>query len=348
MSVNSTIFVNGQPVLCPHERQFFECDKVRFDVEAGDGFPGNGGLFYGYGRVIVTNLRVILQVKMPTAAFSSATLPWLLVTRVEHSTSGFLSSPRIRIHAQNAPTGGFPLPVKVTLHMHKSDTGASSSDLKARLAFLADEITSHYHAAQSLLQNPHSPQIQHLQFAASLVPLLPQQAFPQQFLQTSMAMQTQPANRGAAAIMVPGVSDLPIQPSDASQPPVQHLHGTGMNNLVDDNDISSNGLGYSAFAAPASAQHAALVEPESSSVLVPNLTAPVQSQPPVVSTTGDMYTQQLPRSGTIEVPVQETHFEMADMSNSTSHERVPNDDERGRASDETATLLRDDRRSAIN
>eukprot|EP00164_Ancoracysta_twista_P001644 GFYU01002159.1.p1 GENE.GFYU01002159.1~~GFYU01002159.1.p1 ORF type:complete len:346 (-),score=43.74 GFYU01002159.1:166-1203(-) len=60
MALNPEIASSGTPINLPHEVWAFSKNNVKFSVESGNGYPGQGGNYYGSGVVYLSSWRCIL------------------------------------------------------------------------------------------------------------------------------------------------------------------------------------------------------------------------------------------------------------------------------------------------
>lgn len=54
-------------------------EGIRFSIESGSGYPGQGGCFYSCGKLYLTNVRLIIVPDVPSAFLTGFTLPFTLM-----------------------------------------------------------------------------------------------------------------------------------------------------------------------------------------------------------------------------------------------------------------------------
>jgi len=81
MAANCVYIRNGDPVPAVGET-FVSCDgDIKIEVESGNGFPGNGGCYFGEGKLYVTDRRLLFIRAGPNTQFSSFSIPFALLQK---------------------------------------------------------------------------------------------------------------------------------------------------------------------------------------------------------------------------------------------------------------------------
>jgi len=105
MAANCVYIRNGDPVPAVGET-FVSCDEdIKIEVESGNGFPGNGGCYFGDGKLYVTDRRLLFIRAGPNTQFNSFSIPFALLQKIKIKTP-FLSSAYISGETKPINHGG--------------------------------------------------------------------------------------------------------------------------------------------------------------------------------------------------------------------------------------------------
>jgi len=105
MAANCVYIRNGDPVPAVGET-FVSCDEdIKIEVESGNGFPGNGGCYFGEGKLYVTDRRLLFIRAGPNTQFNSFSIPFALLQKIKIKTP-FLSSAYISGETKPIQHGG--------------------------------------------------------------------------------------------------------------------------------------------------------------------------------------------------------------------------------------------------
>ncbi|KAF1328823.1 hypothetical protein FI667_g6511, partial [Globisporangium splendens] len=108
MSVNVALHESVVPYLVsPYENFFFMIQHVKLTVESGNGYPGQGGCFYGHeGRCYVSQYRIVfVSDTTEYTAYKSFSLPFYCIRDWKFHIS-FLGAKSWRGHVNPVPGGG--------------------------------------------------------------------------------------------------------------------------------------------------------------------------------------------------------------------------------------------------
>ncbi|TYZ64158.1 hypothetical protein PybrP1_004452 [[Pythium] brassicae (nom. inval.)] len=108
MSINVELLDDVAPYLVsPYESFFFLVPRVKLTVESGNGYPGQGGCFYGHeGRCFVSQYRVVyVSDTADYTAYRSFSLPFYCIRDWRFHVSIF-GAKAWRGHVNPVPGGG--------------------------------------------------------------------------------------------------------------------------------------------------------------------------------------------------------------------------------------------------
>ncbi|KAL3665894.1 hypothetical protein V7S43_009314 [Phytophthora oleae] len=109
MSINVQLHEGQVPYLVsPYENFFFLIDHVKLTVESGNGYPGQGGCFYGgEGRCYVSQYRLVFVADAAgeDAAYRSFSLPFYGIRDWNFDVSLF-GAKSWKGHVNRVPGGG--------------------------------------------------------------------------------------------------------------------------------------------------------------------------------------------------------------------------------------------------